>query len=184
MYYASLFRWWHPIMILVRTDHPCLGVGCHTARSPESIAPPTPIATDAAHPNLWARHAAASGFDMLSPWTPSSCRHIDCNLIVYIPPPAASATTFEPLTPPTHGDPESRCCCNCLRLPVHGSTSPPARIDLQLQCFQWVVAIFTFCQLQRHFNSIVVIICLRLKWFQQTDTMSANASVATWLTLI
>ena len=28
-YYASMLRCWHLIWILVRTDHPCLGVGCH-----------------------------------------------------------------------------------------------------------------------------------------------------------
>jgi hypothetical protein len=30
LYYASMLRCWHLIWILVRTDHPCLGVGCHT----------------------------------------------------------------------------------------------------------------------------------------------------------
>jgi hypothetical protein len=30
MYYASMLRCWHLVWILVRTDHPCLGVGCHT----------------------------------------------------------------------------------------------------------------------------------------------------------
>jgi hypothetical protein len=30
LYYASMLRCWHLIWILVRTDHPFLGVGCHT----------------------------------------------------------------------------------------------------------------------------------------------------------
>jgi hypothetical protein len=29
VYYASMLRCWHLIWILVRTDHPCLGVGCY-----------------------------------------------------------------------------------------------------------------------------------------------------------
>jgi hypothetical protein len=29
LYYASMLRCWHLIWILVRTNHPCLGVGCH-----------------------------------------------------------------------------------------------------------------------------------------------------------
>jgi hypothetical protein len=29
VYYVSMLRCWHLIWILVRTDHPCLGVGCH-----------------------------------------------------------------------------------------------------------------------------------------------------------
>jgi hypothetical protein len=29
MYYASMLQCWHLVWILVRTDHPCLGVGCH-----------------------------------------------------------------------------------------------------------------------------------------------------------
>jgi hypothetical protein len=29
VYYASTLQCWHLVWILVRTDHPCLGVGCH-----------------------------------------------------------------------------------------------------------------------------------------------------------
>jgi hypothetical protein len=29
VYYASMLRCWHLVWILVRTEHPCLGVGCH-----------------------------------------------------------------------------------------------------------------------------------------------------------
>jgi hypothetical protein len=29
LYYVSMLRCWHLVWILVRTDHPCLGVGCH-----------------------------------------------------------------------------------------------------------------------------------------------------------
>jgi hypothetical protein len=29
LYYVSMLRCWYLIWILVRTDHPCLGVGCH-----------------------------------------------------------------------------------------------------------------------------------------------------------
>jgi hypothetical protein len=29
LYYASMLRCWHLVWILVRIDHPCLGVGCH-----------------------------------------------------------------------------------------------------------------------------------------------------------
>jgi hypothetical protein len=29
VYYASMLQCWHLVWILVRTDHPCLGVGCH-----------------------------------------------------------------------------------------------------------------------------------------------------------
>jgi hypothetical protein len=32
VYYVSMLRCWHLVRILVRTDHPCLGVGCHTER--------------------------------------------------------------------------------------------------------------------------------------------------------
>jgi hypothetical protein len=31
VYYASMFRCWHLVWILVRTDHPCLGLRCHTS---------------------------------------------------------------------------------------------------------------------------------------------------------
>jgi hypothetical protein len=31
LYYVSMLWCWHLIWILVRTDHPCLGVGCHSA---------------------------------------------------------------------------------------------------------------------------------------------------------
>jgi hypothetical protein len=30
VYYASMLRCWHHVWILVRANHPCLGVGCHT----------------------------------------------------------------------------------------------------------------------------------------------------------
>jgi hypothetical protein len=30
LYYVSMIWCWHLIWILVRTDHPCLGVGCHS----------------------------------------------------------------------------------------------------------------------------------------------------------
>jgi hypothetical protein len=29
LYYASMLQCWHLVWILVRTDHPYLGVGCH-----------------------------------------------------------------------------------------------------------------------------------------------------------
>jgi hypothetical protein len=29
VYYASMLQCWHLVWILVRTDHPYLGVGCH-----------------------------------------------------------------------------------------------------------------------------------------------------------
>jgi hypothetical protein len=29
VYYMSMLRCWHLVWILVRTDYPCLGVGCH-----------------------------------------------------------------------------------------------------------------------------------------------------------
>jgi hypothetical protein len=31
MHYASILRCWHLVWILVRTNHRCLGVGCHNA---------------------------------------------------------------------------------------------------------------------------------------------------------
>jgi hypothetical protein len=31
VYYALMLRCWHLVWILVRTDHLCLGVGCHNA---------------------------------------------------------------------------------------------------------------------------------------------------------
>jgi hypothetical protein len=37
LYYASMLRCWQLIWILVRTDHPCLGVGCHMAIQKEQI---------------------------------------------------------------------------------------------------------------------------------------------------
>jgi hypothetical protein len=30
VYYSSMLQSWHIVWILVRTDHPCLGVGCHS----------------------------------------------------------------------------------------------------------------------------------------------------------
>jgi hypothetical protein len=30
VYYASMLQYWHIIWILIRTDHPYLGVGCHS----------------------------------------------------------------------------------------------------------------------------------------------------------
>jgi hypothetical protein len=30
MYYASMLRCWQLIRILIRTNHPCLMVGCHS----------------------------------------------------------------------------------------------------------------------------------------------------------
>jgi hypothetical protein len=36
LYYASMLRCWHLIRILVRTNHPCLGVGCHRNKHPRS----------------------------------------------------------------------------------------------------------------------------------------------------
>jgi hypothetical protein len=30
LYYASMLQRWHLVWILVRTDHPCLGVGCYS----------------------------------------------------------------------------------------------------------------------------------------------------------
>jgi hypothetical protein len=30
VYYASMLQCWQLVWILVRADHPCLGVGCHT----------------------------------------------------------------------------------------------------------------------------------------------------------
>jgi hypothetical protein len=38
VYYASMLQCWHLVWILVRTDHPCLGVGCHTLQDRQSIA--------------------------------------------------------------------------------------------------------------------------------------------------
>jgi hypothetical protein len=32
LYYTSMLWCWHLVWILVRTDHPCLGVGCHTRK--------------------------------------------------------------------------------------------------------------------------------------------------------
>jgi hypothetical protein len=29
MYYVSMLRCWQPVRILVRTNYPCLRVGCH-----------------------------------------------------------------------------------------------------------------------------------------------------------
>jgi hypothetical protein len=58
LYYASMLRCWHLIWILVRTDHPCLGVGCHTPGGP-SFTPllVTPPHQQQAMPPSW------------SPWT-------------------------------------------------------------------------------------------------------------------
>jgi hypothetical protein len=33
LYYASMLRCWYIVRILVRTDHPYLGVGCHSSKS-------------------------------------------------------------------------------------------------------------------------------------------------------
>jgi hypothetical protein len=48
VYYASMLRCWHLVWILVRTDHPCLGVGCNIFfplwRSARSSPSPLPLA--------------------------------------------------------------------------------------------------------------------------------------------
>jgi hypothetical protein len=41
VYYASMLRCSHLIWILVRTDHPCLGVGCHRSPSSGRVTAPT-----------------------------------------------------------------------------------------------------------------------------------------------
>jgi hypothetical protein len=30
LYYVSMLQCWHLVWILVRTNHPCLGAGCHS----------------------------------------------------------------------------------------------------------------------------------------------------------
>jgi hypothetical protein len=37
VYHASMVWCWHLIWILVSTDHPCLGVGCHMGRGATHI---------------------------------------------------------------------------------------------------------------------------------------------------
>jgi hypothetical protein len=37
VYYASMLRCWHLVWILVRTDHPWLGVGCHRSVYPAQM---------------------------------------------------------------------------------------------------------------------------------------------------
>jgi hypothetical protein len=37
VYYASMLWGWHLVWILVRTDNPCLRVGCHRARTPGPV---------------------------------------------------------------------------------------------------------------------------------------------------
>jgi hypothetical protein len=44
VYYAPMLRCWHLVQILVRTDHPCLGVRCHN-RLPPSPAIVCPVAS-------------------------------------------------------------------------------------------------------------------------------------------
>jgi hypothetical protein len=39
VYYASMLRCWHLVRILVRTDHPCLEVGCHTTLLQTQVTP-------------------------------------------------------------------------------------------------------------------------------------------------
>jgi hypothetical protein len=39
LYYAAMFRCWHLIWILVRTNHRCLGVGCHIGAIGHATAP-------------------------------------------------------------------------------------------------------------------------------------------------
>jgi hypothetical protein len=43
VYYASMLRCWHLVWILVRTDHPCLGVGCHKKEVRRLIVGRVPI---------------------------------------------------------------------------------------------------------------------------------------------
>jgi hypothetical protein len=40
VYYVSMLRCWHLIWILVRTDHPCIGVGCHILHTYISLGAP------------------------------------------------------------------------------------------------------------------------------------------------
>jgi hypothetical protein len=46
LYYASMLQCWHLVCILVTTDHPCLGVGCH------SVSPYRTIGTASSKPCL------------------------------------------------------------------------------------------------------------------------------------
>jgi hypothetical protein len=39
LYYASMLRCWHLFWILVRTNHPCLGMGCHNSSSSKEETP-------------------------------------------------------------------------------------------------------------------------------------------------
>jgi hypothetical protein len=39
VYYTSMLRCWHLVWILVRTNHPCLEVGCHTSRGKHAANP-------------------------------------------------------------------------------------------------------------------------------------------------
>jgi hypothetical protein len=73
-----------------------------------SDPPPTLIATDDAHPT--------SKSIVPPPRLQPKC-----------PDPASNGVRHHLRAP--HGDPESRCSCNCLHLPVRGSTSPPAPTD-------------------------------------------------------
>jgi hypothetical protein len=38
MYYASTLRCWQLVKILIRTNHPCLRVGCHTEAEYRTVA--------------------------------------------------------------------------------------------------------------------------------------------------
>jgi hypothetical protein len=55
MHYASMLRCWQLVKILVRTNHPCLRVGCHTKplTRPKGALPMEPCsATDGGLPCL------------------------------------------------------------------------------------------------------------------------------------
>jgi hypothetical protein len=84
VYYASMLRCCHLIRFLVRTNHPCLGVGCHIApppfHSPLSAmkppplppSPPLPPLTDTSFLTL-SLETAPRTRNFVEPPLPSSC---------------------------------------------------------------------------------------------------------------
>jgi hypothetical protein len=61
LYYASMLWCWHLIWILIRTDHPCLGVGCHSGRGSRGATTSDAQCNRAGAPVAWMRHTRGLG---------------------------------------------------------------------------------------------------------------------------
>jgi hypothetical protein len=68
LYYAPMLQCWHLIWILVMTNHPCLGVRCHTLHPPAPLLNPNTAPFSPSSTSEWLRFSPSSSEG--SPSTP------------------------------------------------------------------------------------------------------------------